>query len=67
MDLIYRVKYVTRKTMLHVMGPAALDHHNDPIKRMEREWEERFGPRIAKLHVTPARKRRFTPGLYEAA
>jgi FtsZ-interacting cell division protein ZipA len=43
MDLLYKVKYLTKKAMLMVMGPAELDEHNDPVRRLEREKDEHTG------------------------
>lgn len=48
MDLFFKVKYASRKTLLHIMGPATLTDHRNPIKVLEQEWEHRFGPRPAK-------------------
>jgi DNA-binding protein HU-beta len=43
MDLFYKVKYLTRKAMLTVMGPAQLDGEQDPMHRLEKEKKERLG------------------------
>ncbi|MFT6564049.1 MAG: translation initiation factor IF-2 [Actinomycetes bacterium] len=43
MDLFYQVKYLTKKVMLTVMGPAELDDHLDPVVRLNREKKERAG------------------------
>jgi|GEM_PF-1046245 len=43
MDLLYKIKYLTKRTMLTIMGPAELDDHVDPVKRLDREKEERTG------------------------
>lgn len=62
----FRLRYYTRKTLLTFLGPAQLDEVTDPIKQLEREWEEKFGPKIKefKVHVP---KRRFRPHEYGAA
>ncbi len=43
MDLLYQAKYLTKKLMLTVMGPAELDEHVDPVKKLDREKKERSG------------------------
>ncbi|NQU38226.1 MAG: hypothetical protein HQ526_11620 [Actinobacteria bacterium] len=60
MDLFYQIKYLTKKAMLTVMGPAELDEHNDPVKRLDREKDERSG---GKTETKPSKeypkKRKF--------
>lgn len=60
MDTKFRIKYYTRKMMLHLTGPAEQDTERDPLHRLEREWEEHFGPRVKKINnYVP--KRQFRP------
>lgn len=61
MDTKFRVRYYTHKAMLTFMGPADLDNKQDPMQRLEDEWEKRFGRRVrqARTHIP---KRRFRPG-----
>lgn len=60
----FRARYYTHKLLLQLLGPAQLGESSDPMRRLERQWEERFGPRVKefKTHVP---KRRFQPHLYE--
>ncbi|GAB94688.1 hypothetical protein BJY21_000540 [Kineosphaera limosa] len=41
LSLSYRVWWNIRKTILTFYGPAQLGHANDPIRRLEREREQK--------------------------
>lgn len=60
MDLLYQIKYLTKKAMLTVMGPAELDEHVDPVKRLDREKDARTGGKTeAKPSKEYPKKRKF--------
>lgn len=62
MNATFRVQYLARKTLLSVFGPADLDEHNDPKRKLERDRDERLGPRPSKTPHTHTRKRQFKSG-----
>lgn len=43
MDLAFKVKHYANKILFTFLGPADLDEQNDPIRQLNRQWEERFG------------------------
>jgi len=60
MDLLYQIKYLTKKAMLTVMGPAELDEHVDPVKRLDREKAARTGDKAeSKPPKEYPKKRKF--------
>lgn len=67
MNIMFRVQYHTRKTLLTFLGPASLDYHNDPVKILERIRDERLGPRQIKVAKPHVRKRHFTDTLQYSA
>ena len=59
-NLGFKAHYYTRRALLKVLGPAQLSREQDPLVQLERQWEQRFGPRKHKA-ATPPRpfKRHF--------
>ncbi|MGV1036764.1 MAG: hypothetical protein ACOYD0_07020 [Candidatus Nanopelagicales bacterium] len=62
MNTMFRVQYLARKSLLSVFGPADLDDHNDPKKKLERDRDERLGPRPTKIPHVHIPKRHFHSG-----
>ena len=60
MTLTYRAKHLAQKALLTFLGPAQLDEHSDPIRRLDRKLEERFGPRPQTVHRIHIPKRHFS-------
>ena len=59
MESVIKIRHFTHTFLLTFLGPAQPDQQNDPIRRIEREYEERFGPTpVATLKAYP-KKRSF--------
>jgi len=48
LDPGYRVAYRLRWFLFHIFGPPQTTPENDPVKRLERQREERYARRAAK-------------------
>ena len=59
-----KIRHLTHKFLLTMLGPAQLDHHNDPISRLNRDYEAAFGPRPQKPQKTYTKKRTFDKTLH---
>ena len=59
MDIKYRFKYYTSKTLHTFFGTSEFDEHNDPVARLERERAQRFGAKPEKPHKIHVPKRHF--------
>jgi hypothetical protein len=46
MDLVFRVRHHINKLLFTLLGPADLDEHNDPKRKLDREWQQRFGDAV---------------------
>jgi hypothetical protein len=56
LDLGYRVSYRIRWFLFHIFGPPQTTPKNDPVKRLERQREERYARRAK--GVTAGRRTR---------
>jgi len=54
-----RIRHIAHKALLTMLGPAQLDQHNDPIARLDREYEALFGAAPEKNKKVYTKKRSF--------
>jgi hypothetical protein len=54
-----KIRHIAHKTLLTFLGPAELDQHNDPMRRLDREYEQVVGSAPQKPHKVYAKKRSF--------
>lgn len=50
-DILYRVHHFGRRILLTFLGPAQLDSAHDPLKELDRAWEDHFGSHLKKREV----------------
>jgi len=62
MSTPFRIRYYARKSLLMVFGPAELDRHLDPLKRLEQARIDVFGPSATKATKVHVPKRHMSEG-----
>lgn len=62
MNTKFRVQYLARKSLLTMFGPADLDDHNDPKRKLERDRDAVLGARPTKIPHVHIPKRHFHSG-----
>lgn len=66
MNIKFKAKYFTHRTLLTFFGPATLDDRVDPLNILEKKRDEVLGARPSKATNTHIPKRHFN-GVQHAA